>query len=92
VSLHGDFYNGIKYAGVMLKQHSMDSSTASIEFRSEKTVTAWGPNRFPIFFGEEPRSKGPMKFERTPNIPAIAGDSLAYGVACLQLLDSSLEV
>ncbi len=26
--LHGDSYTGIKYAGVMLKQHSIDSSTA----------------------------------------------------------------
>ncbi len=36
-----------------------------------------------------------MKFERTPAIQAIAGDGLAYGVgsvACLQFLDSSLEV
>ncbi len=40
-----------------------------------------------------------MKFERLPDIPAIAlpiiaaaGDGIAYGVAYLQLLDSSLEV
>jgi hypothetical protein len=33
-----------------------------------------------------------MKFERLPDIPAIAGDSITYGVACLQFLDSSLEV
>jgi hypothetical protein len=33
--------------------------------------------------------KGQMKFEQTPAIPAILGDSLAYGVACLQILDSS---
>jgi hypothetical protein len=29
-------------------------------------------------------------FEQTPDIPAIAGDGLAYGVACLQFLDFSL--
>ncbi len=42
-SLHGDSYTGIKYAGVMLKQHSIDSSTASIDFRifvERKVVTA----------------------------------------------------
>jgi hypothetical protein len=44
------------------------------------------------FFCEEPRSKGQMKFEQLPDIPAIAGDGIAYGVACLQFLDSSLEV
>jgi hypothetical protein len=33
-----------------------------------------------------------MKFERTPDIPAIAGDGLAYGVTCLQFLDSGLEL
>ncbi len=45
------------------------------------------------FFCDEPRSKGQMKFEeRLPDIPAIAGDDIAYGVACLQFLDSSLEV
>jgi hypothetical protein len=27
-----------------------------------------------------------------PDIPAIAGDGIAYGVACFQFLDSSLEV
>ncbi len=38
-----------------------------------------------------------MKFERTPNIPAIAGDGdrwsigRAYGAACLQFLESSLK-
>ncbi len=31
-----------------------------------------------------------MKFEL--DIPVIAGDGIAYGVACLQFLDSSLEV
>jgi hypothetical protein len=33
-----------------------------------------------------------MKFERLPDTPAIAGDGIAYGVACLQFSDSSLEV
>ena len=53
----------------------------------------WGPNQFPIFFfvkSQDP--KGTMKFERTPDIPVIAGDGITYGVACLQFLDSSLEV
>ncbi len=44
------------------------------------------------FFCEEPRSKGKMKFEQMPDIPVMAGDCSAYGVACLQCLDSSLEV
>jgi hypothetical protein len=30
-----------------------------------------------------------MKFEQLPDIPAIAGDGIAYGVACLQFFDSS---
>jgi hypothetical protein len=33
-----------------------------------------------------------MKFERTSDIPAIAGDGLAHGVASMQILDSSIEV
>ncbi len=32
-----------------------------------------------------------MKFERTQDIPVIAGDG-TYGVACLWFLDSWLEV
>ncbi len=36
--------------------------------------------------------KGKMKFEPMPDIPVIASDSITYGVACLQFLDSSLEV
>jgi hypothetical protein len=44
-----------------------------------------------FFFCEEPRSRGPNEFEQTQDILAIAGDGLAYGVACLQFLDSSLE-
>ncbi len=44
-----------------------------------------------FFFYEEPRSKGQLKFKLLPDIPAITGDGIAYGVACLQFLDSSLE-
>ncbi len=33
-----------------------------------------------------------MKFGRKPDILAIAGDGLAYGVTCMQILDSSIEV
>jgi hypothetical protein len=43
-------------------------------------------------FCEEPRSKSQLNFELWPDIPAIAGDGIAYGVASLQFLDSSLEV
>ncbi len=52
----------------------------------------WASAGFLIFFCEEPRSKSQMKFELLPDIPAIAGDGITYGVACLQFLDSSLEV
>jgi hypothetical protein len=84
----------------MLKQHSIDSSTASIDFRifvERKVVTALcvGGRTCFLFFCEEPRSKipkGKMKFEPMPDIPVIAGDGITYGVACLQFLDSSLEV
>jgi len=34
---------------------------------------------FPFFFVKSQDPKGTMKFERTPDIPVIAGD----GVACL---------
>jgi hypothetical protein len=64
----------------------------------------WRPYRFPICFcvgvhtnflfcfvvSQDPNGK--MKFERTPDIPVIAGDGITYGVACLQVLDSSLEI
>ncbi len=72
-------------------------SSASIDFRifvERKVLTALcvgGRTGF-LFFCEEPRSKGKMKFERTPDIPVIAGDGITYGVACLQFLDPSLEV
>jgi hypothetical protein len=64
-------------------------------FVERKLVTALcvgGSAGFLFSFCEEPSSKGQMKFERLPDIPAIAGDGIAYGVACLQFLDSSLEV
>ncbi len=82
----------------MLKWHSIESSTASIEFIEGKIVTAsfvFGsakPLLVSFFFCEEPRSKGQMKIEWTPDIPVITGDGLAHDVACLQILDSSLEV
>jgi hypothetical protein len=57
-------------------QHQMN-------FVERKIVTAWGPCRFPIFFVKSQDPKGQMKFERTPAIPATAGDGLAYGVACI---------
>jgi hypothetical protein len=44
------------------------------------------------FFCEEPRSKSQIKFKQLLDIPAIASDGITYGVACLQFLDSSLEV
>ncbi len=64
----------------------------------------WRPYQLPIFFvleavqvsyfvfvkSQDPKCK--MKFEQTPEIPVIAGDGITYGVACLQFLDSSLEV
>jgi hypothetical protein len=48
-----------------------------------KIVTTWGQCLFPIFcFMKKSQDlKGQMKFEITPNIPAIAGDGHAYGVA-----------
>jgi hypothetical protein len=44
--------------------------------------------QLPVFFVKSQDPKGQMKFERTPDIPANAGDGLAYGVFCLQFLDS----
>jgi hypothetical protein len=58
----------------------------------------WGSAGFLLFFvkRQDPYfdsiPKGQMKFEQTPDIPAIAGDGLAYGVPCLQFSDSSLEL
>ncbi len=50
-SLHGDSYNEKNDAGVTLKQHSIDSYTASIEFCWEKSCDClWGPCRFPFFW------------------------------------------
>jgi hypothetical protein len=68
----------------MLKQHSIDSSTAI--FVERKTVTALcvGGCLFPIFFFVKSQDlKGKMNFERTPDIPVTAGDGITYGVACL---------
>ncbi len=36
---------------------------------------------FLFFFVKSQDPKGQIKYERTPDIPAIAGDGLAYGVA-----------
>ncbi len=64
-------------------------STASIDFRifvERKVVTALcvgGRNGFLFFFVNSQDPKGKMKFERTPDIPVIAGDGITYGVACL---------
>ncbi len=72
-------------------------STASIDFRifvERKVVTALcvgGRTGFP-FFVKSQDPKGKMKFERTPDIPVIAGDGITSGVACIQFLDSSMEV
>ncbi len=87
IKLHGDSYTGIKYTGVMLKQHSIDSSTViSVE---RKNVTpfvlgaAAGPpvSYFVLVKSQDPMGK--MKFERTADTPVIAGDGITYGVACL---------
>jgi hypothetical protein len=45
-----------------------------------------------FFLVKRQEPKGQMKFEQSPDIPAIAGDGLAYAVPCLHFLDSSLEV
>ncbi len=67
--------------------------TASIDFRifvERKVVTAIcvgaviGSTGFLFFFVKSQDPKGKMKFERTPDIPVIAGDGISYGVACLQ--------
>ncbi len=51
-----------------------------------------GRTGFLFFFVKSQDPNGKMKFERTPDIAVIAGDGITYGVACLQFLDSSLEV
>ncbi len=64
-------------------------STASIDFRifvERKVVTAvcvGGHIGFLFFFVKSQVPKGTMKFERTPDIPVIAGDDITYGVTCL---------
>jgi hypothetical protein len=45
-----------------------------------------------MFFVKSQDPKSLMKFKRMADLPVIAGDALAYGVACLLFLDSSLEV
>jgi hypothetical protein len=73
-------------------------STASIDFLifvERKVVTALcvgSHTGFLILFVKSQDPKGKMKFERTPDIPVIAGDGITYGVVCLQFLDSSLEI
>ncbi len=52
----------------------------------------WGQYWFPFLFVKNQDQKGKTEFERMPDIPVIAGDGITYGVACLQFLDSSLEV
>jgi hypothetical protein len=42
-----------------------------------------GAVQFPILLVKCQDPKGKMKFERTPDIPVIAGDGITYGVACL---------
>jgi hypothetical protein len=51
-----------------------------------------GHASFLFFFVKSQDPKGQMKFQQVPAIPAIAVDGLAHGVACLQFLDSNLEV
>ncbi len=43
-------------------------------------------------FVESQDPKGQNKFKLTPAITAIAVDGIPYGVVCLHILDSSLEV
>jgi hypothetical protein len=45
-----------------------------------------------FFFVKSQDPKGKLKFEQMPDIPVLASDGITYGVACLQFLDSSLEV
>jgi hypothetical protein len=76
-------------AGVMLKQHSIDSSINQLNFVERENVTSsfvGGRAGFPSCFVKSPKGQN----ECTTDIPAIPGDNLAYVVACLQFLDSSL--
>ncbi len=55
-----------------------------------KVVTSCGSSAsFLLFLVKSQDPRGKMKFDWTPDIP---GDGLAYGVACLSFLGSSLEV
>ncbi len=89
--LHGDSYTEIKYAGVMLKQHSIDSSTAIFVERKNVTpyllgAAAGQPVSYFVFVKSQ-NPKGKMKFEQTPaDTPVIAG--ITYGVAALWLVCS----
>ncbi len=47
IKLHGDSYTGIKYAGVMLKQRSIDSSTAIFVERENVTPYVLGAGACP---------------------------------------------
>jgi hypothetical protein len=62
IKLHGDSYTGIKYAGVMLKQHSIDSSTAIfVEKKCNSLALAKSqePEKMQLLGScEEPRSDG----------------------------------
>ena len=66
-----------------------------LNFVEGKTVTAsfvGGCSGFLFCFVKSQDPKSQMKFERTPGIPANAGDGLAYGVACLKYFYSGLVV
>ena len=68
---------------------------SQLNFVVRKIVTAsfvGGSAGFLFVFVKSQDPKGQMKFEQTPDIPAIAGDGLAYAVANLQFLDCGLEV
>ncbi len=50
IKLHGDFYTGTKYVSVMLKQHSIDSSTAIFVERKNVTALCVGGRTCFLFF------------------------------------------
>ncbi len=84
---------GIKY-GRCDAQMTFNSYVHSINWISlRENCNCLGEVQVSLFFFVKSQDlKGQMKFKWTPDIPVIAGDGLAYGVACLQFLDSSLEV
>ncbi len=67
IKLHGDSYTGIKYTGVMLKQHSIDSSTAIFVERKNVTPYVLGAaacllvSYFVFVMSQDP--KGKINFE-----------------------------